>query len=250
MNDNIANKVIVITGASSGIGEATAKLLASLGAKVVLGARREDKLKQIVDEIKKDGGQAVYQALDVTQPSDNDDIVTLAKETFGGVDVIFLNAGLMPNSPLSALKTDDWHQMVDVNIKGVLNGVAAVLPTFTEQKSGHVITTSSVAGLKAYPGAAVYGGTKWFVRDFMEALRMESALEGTNIRTATIYPAAINTELLNTISHKESGAQMQSLYDQYGISPDRIANVVAFAIGQPEDTTINEFTVGPANQPW
>lgn len=250
MNDHIAGKVVVITGASSGIGEATAKLLASLGAKVVLGARREDKLKQIADEIEKDGGQAVYQALDVTQPSDNDDIVTLAKETFGGVDVIFLNAGLMPNSPLSALKTDDWHQMVDVNIKGVLNGVAAVLPTFTEQKSGHVITTSSVAGLKAYPGAAVYGGTKWFVRDFMEVLRMESALEGTNIRTATIYPAAINTELLNTISHKESGAQMQSLYDQYGISPDRIANVVAFAIGQPEDTTINEFTVGPANQPW
>lgn len=250
MNDHIAGKVVVITGASSGIGEASAKLLASLGAKVVLGARREDKLKQIADEIEKDGGQAVYQALDVTQPSDNDDIVKLAKETFGGVDVAFLNAGLMPNSPLSALKTDDWHQMVDVNIKGVLNGVAAVLPTFTEQKSGHVITTSSVAGLKAYPGGAVYGGTKWFVRDFMEVLRMESAMEGTNIRTATIYPAAINTELLNTISHKESGAQMQSLYDQYGISPDRIANVVAFAIGQPEDTTINEFTVGPANQPW
>lgn len=207
MNDHIAGKVVVITGASSGIGEATAKLLASKGAKVVLGARREDKLKQIVDEIEKDGGQAVYQALDVTQPSDNDDIVKLAKETFGGVDVVFLNAGLMPNSPLSALKTDDWHQMVDVNIKGVLNGVAAVLPTFTEQKSGHVITTSSVAGLKAYPGGAVYGGTKWFVRDFMEVLRMESAMEGTNIRTATIYPAAINTELLDTISHKESGAQ-------------------------------------------
>lgn len=250
MNDRIANKVIVITGASSGIGEATAKLLAGRGAKLVLGARREDKLKQIVDEIEKDGGQAVYQALDVTQPSDNDDIVKLAKETFGGVDAIFLNAGLMPNSPLSALKTEDWHQMVDVNIKGVLNGVAAVLPTFIEQKSGHVITTSSVAGLKAYPGGAVYGGTKWFVRDFMEVLRMESAQEETNIRTATIYPAAINTELLDTISHKDTAEGAQNLYDQYGISPDRIANVVAFALDQPEDTTINEFTVGPANQPW
>ena len=245
----IKDKVVIITGASSGIGEATAKLLASKGAKVVLGARREDKLKQIVGEIEKDGGQAVYRELDVTKPSDNEAIVRLAKETFGRVDVIFLNAGIMPNSPLSALKTDDWHQTVDVNIKGVLNGVAAVLPTFIEQKSGHVIATSSVAGLKAYPGGAVYGGTKWFVRDFMEVLRMESAMEGTNIRTATIYPAAINTELLGTISHEDTAEVMQKVYEPYGISPDRIASVVAFAIDQPEDTTINEFTVGPANHP-
>ncbi|HZC12658.1 MAG TPA: SDR family oxidoreductase [Thermoleophilaceae bacterium] len=246
----IKDKVVIITGASSGIGEATAKLLASKGAKVVLGARREDKLKQIVDEIEKDGGQAVYQELDVTQPSENDTIVELAKEKFGGVDVIFLNAGIMPNSPLSALKTDDWHQMVDVNITGVLNGAAAVLRTFIEQKSGHVIANSSVAGLKAYPGGAVYGGTKWFVRDFMEVLRMESAMEGTNIRTATIYPAAIGTELLGTISHEDTAEQMKNTYDTFEISPDRIANVVAVAIDQPEDTTINEFTVGPANQPW
>jgi NADP-dependent 3-hydroxy acid dehydrogenase YdfG len=246
----IKGKVVIITGASSGIGEATAKLLARKGAKLVLGARRADKLKQIVDEIEKDGGQAVFRELDVTNPSDNDDIVKLAKKTFGRVDVIFLNAGIMPNSPLSALKIDDWHEMVDVNIKGVLNGVAAVLPTFIEQKSGHVIATASVAGLKAYPGGAVYGGTKWFVRDFMEVLRMESAMEGTNIRTATIYPAAIGTELLGTISHKDTAEQMGSVYDTYGISPDRIANVAAFAIDQPEDTTINEFTVGPANQPW
>jgi NADP-dependent 3-hydroxy acid dehydrogenase YdfG len=246
----IKEKVVAITGASSGIGEATAKLLASKGAKVVLGARREDKLKQIVDEIEKDGGQAVYQELDVTAPSENDDIVTLAKDAFGGIDVVFLNGGLMPNSPLSALKIADWHQMVDVNIKGVLNGVAAVLPTFIEQRSGQVIANSSVAGLKAYPGGAVYGGTKWFVRDFMEVLRMESAMEGTNIRTATIYPAAINTELLGTISDEDTAESMQNVYDQYGISPDRIANVVAFAVDQPEDTTINEFTVGPANQPW
>ena len=157
---------------------------------------------------------------------------------------------LAPNSPLSALKTDEWHQMIDVNIKGVLNGVAAVLPTFIEQKSGQVIATSSVAGLKAYPGTAVYSGTKWFLRDFMEVLRMESAMEGTNIRTATIYPAAINTELLNTISHKDTAEGAHNLYDKYGISPDRIASVVAFAIDQPEDTTVNEFTVGPANQPW
>ena len=250
MSDNIKDKVVLITGASSGIGEATAKLLASQGARVVLGARREDNLKRIADEIKQRGGQAVYQELDVTQQPDNDAIVKLAKDKFGRVDVMFLNAGLMPNSPLSALRTGEWHRMVDVNIKGVLNGVAAALPTFIAQKSGHVIATSSVAGLKAYPGGAVYGGTKWFVRDFMEVLRMESAMEGTHIRTATIYPAAINTELLTKITDKPSLDQMQGLYDKFGISPGRIASVVAFAIGQPEDTTISEFTVGPANQPW
>ena len=164
--------------------------------------------------------------------------------------MIFLNAGIMPNSPLSALKTDDWHQTIDVNIKGVLNGIAAVLPTFIEQKSGQVIATSSVAGLKAYPGGAIYGGTKWFVRDFMEVLRMESAMEKTNIRTSTIYPAAINTELLELITRKGTAETMHKTYDQYGISPDRVANVVAFAVDQPDDTTVNEFTVGPANQPW
>ena len=241
---------IACAGSSSGIGEATAKLLASKGAKVVLGARREENLKRIADAIRQGGGHAAYQELDVTKQEDNDRIVQLALEQFGRIDAIFLNAGLMPLSPLSALKTDDWHQMVDVNVKGVLNGVAAALPVFLTQRAGHVIATSSVAGLKAYPGGAVYGGTKWFVRDFMEVLRMESAMEGSNIRTATIYPAAINTELLTTISEKNTLAQMQGIYDKFGIAPERIASVVAFAIDQPEDTTINEFTVGPANQPW
>lgn len=246
----IKDKVVIITGASSGIGEATAKLLASRGAKVVLGARREEKLKQLVDEIEKAGGQAAYQVMDVTSPSDNANIVELAKKTFGGVDVIFLNAGIMPTAPLSAMKTDEWHQTVDINIKGVLNGVAAVLPTFVSQKSGQIIANSSVAGLKAYPGGAVYGGSKWFVRDFMEVLRMESAQEGTNIRTATIYPAAINTELLGTITHEFAAQAMTALYKQHGISADRVANVVAFAIDQPADTNVNEFTIGPTTQPW
>lgn len=246
----IKDKVIIITGASSGIGEATARTLAKQGAKVVLGARRTDRLKTLADEIQAEGGQAAYQELDVTKQADNDAIVSLAQDSFGRVDVIFLNAGIMPNSNLSALKTDEWHQMVDVNIKGVLNGVAAVLPAFTAQKSGQVIATSSVAGLKAYPGGAVYGGTKWFLKDFMEVLRMEAGMEGTNIRTATIYPAAINTELLGAISDKNMAEQMQGLYDKFGISPDRIADVVAFAIDAPEDTTINEFTVGPTGQPW
>lgn len=250
MTSNIKGKVVIITGASSGIGEATAKLLAEKGAKVVLGARREDKLKAIAEDIAKAGGKAAYRVLDVTSQADNDGIVKLAKDRFGKVDAILLNAGVMPVSPLSAMKTDEWHRMVDVNIKGVLNGVAAVLPTFTAQKSGHILAVSSVAGLKAYPGTAIYGGTKWFVRDFMEVLRMESAMEGTGIRTATLYPAAVNTELLTTITDEGAAKGMEGLYAQFGISPDRIASVVAFALDLPADTTVNEFTVGPASQPW
>ncbi|MCO8286077.1 SDR family oxidoreductase [Tetragenococcus halophilus] len=246
----IKDKVVIVTGASSGIGEATARLLASRGAKLVLGARREDKLQALTQDIKNDGGQAVYQVTDVTDVEDNKKIVELAKSSFGQVDVIFLNAGLMPNSPLSALKSDEWDQMVDVNLKGVLNGIEAVLPEFKEQRSGHVITTSSVAGLKAYPGGAVYGATKWAVRDLMEVLRMESAQEGSNIRTATIYPAAIRSELLETITDKETAEGANAMYDQYEIGPDRVANVVAFAIDQPEDTNVNEFTIGPTTQPW
>ena len=246
----IKDKVVIITGASSGIGAATAQLLARQGAKVVLGARREDALKRIVADIEKQGGAAVYRQLDVTRAADNEAIVQLAKSTFGRVDVMFLNAGLMPSSPVSALRTSDWDRMVDVNIKGVLNGVAAAMPTFLAQKSGHFIATSSVAGLKAYPAAAVYGGTKWFVRSFMEVLRMESAMEGTNIRTATIYPAAINTELLGTISDEKTAMAMGALYEQVGIAPERVARVVAFAIDQPEDVNVNEFTVGPTKQAW
>lgn len=246
----IKNKVVIITGASSGIGEATAKLLAEKGAKLVLAARREEKLIEIVDEIKAHSGEAVYQVTDVTKREDNQRLIDFTLATYGKIDVIFLNAGIMPNSPLSALKVDEWDQMIDINIKGVLNGIAAVLPSFIEQKSGHVITTSSVAGLKAYPGGAVYGATKWAVRDLMEVLRMESAQEGTNIRTATIYPAAINTELLDTITDKQTAQGMTGLYQQYGITPDRIASIVAYAIDQPEDVNVNEFTVGPTTQPW
>lgn len=186
----------------------------------------------------------------MTKQDKNDRVLRLAMGEFGRVDVIFLNAGLMPSSPLSALKTDDWHEMVDVNVKGVMNGVSAVLPTVIAQKSGHVIATSSVAGLKAYPGGAVYGGTKWFVRNFMKVLRMESAIEDTYSCTATIYPAAITTESLTTIKDKASLEQLKRIDDTYGISPGRIANVIAFAIDQLEDATINAFTVGPANQPW
>lgn len=248
--NNIENKVVIITGASSGIGEATAYKLAQAGAKLVLGARREDKLQAIVNHIKANGGEAVYRVTDVVKPEDNQALVTLAKSAFGKVDAIFLNAGLMPNSPLSALETDNWNAMVDVNIKGVLNGIAAVLPTFEAQKSGHILATSSVAGLKVYPGCAVYCGTKWAVKAIMEGLRMESAQAGTNIRTATIYPAAVQSELVAGITNPEMAEAMRGLYDTYEIPAERVANVVAFALNQPEDTNISEFTLGPTTQPW
>lgn len=248
--NNIENKVLIITGASSGIGEATAYKLAQAGAKLVLGARREDKLQTIVNNIKANGGEAVYRVTDVVKAEDNQALVALAKSTFGKVDAIFLNAGLMPNSPLSALETDNWNAMVDVNIKGVLNGIAAVLPTFEAQKSGYILATSSVAGLKVYPGCAVYCGTKWAVKAIMEGLRMESAQAGTNIRTATIYPAAVQSELVAGITNPEMAEAMRGLYDTYEIPAERVANVVAFALNQPEDTNISEFTLGPTTQPW
>lgn len=246
----IKDKVVVITGASSGIGAETAKLLASRGAKVVLGARRKEKLEKLTDEIRNQGGQSIYQVTDVVKPEDSKNLVQLAKKTFGGIDVMFLNAGLMPSSPLSALKTNEWNQIVDVNLKGVLNGIAAALPFFKAQRSGHFIATSSVAGLKDYPDNAVYGATKWAVRELMEVLRMESAQEGSHIRTATIYPAAIKTELLNTITDEASAQELKKTYDTYEITPDRIAKVVEFAIDMPEDTNVSELTVGPTIQPW
>ncbi|WP_201307660.1 SDR family oxidoreductase [Companilactobacillus farciminis] len=245
---SVENKVVVITGASSGIGEATAKLLAKNGAKVVLGARRENRLQEISQDIENAGGQAAYRVTDVTNPDDLKDLVALAKKEFGAIDVIYNNAGIMPTSPISALKTDEWNMMIDVNLKGVLNGVAAVMPDFTTQKHGQIITTSSVAGLKSFIGSGVYGATKFAVRNLMEVIRMESAKEQTNIRTATIYPAAINTELLQHISDKNSKEGMDKLYKSVGITPDAIARVVNFAIDQPEDVNVNEFTVYPTKQ--
>lgn len=244
----VKGKVVVITGASSGIGEATAKLLAANGAMVMLGARREDRLYKIANEINVNGGRADFRTVDVTKPEDVEALVKAAQDSFGKVDVIFNNAGIMPNSPMSAVRTDEWNKMIDVNIKGVLNGIAAVMPIFTAQKHGHIITTSSVAGLKNYVGSGVYGATKFAVKNAMEVTRMESANEGTNIRTTTLYPAAINTELLNHIGDEKTASNMKNFYKQHGISPDAIARVVNFAIDQPEDVDISEFTIYPTNQ--
>lgn len=244
----VKNKVVVITGASSGIGEASAKLLAANGAKVVLGARREARLQEIVQAIEAAGGQAAYRVTDVTKPAEVQALVDLAKTQFGGIDVIFNNAGIMPTSPVSALHTEEWNDMVDINLKGVLNGVAAVMPDFTKQKHGQIITTSSVAGIKSFTGAGVYGATKFAVCNLMEVIRMESAQEGTNIRTVSLYLAAINTELLHTITDKDAKAGMEQFYAQVGITPDAVARVVNFAIDQPEDVNVNEFTIYPTKQ--
>lgn len=244
----LKDKVIIITGASSGIGEATAKLLAASGAKVVLGARRQARLAEITQTIEADGGQAVYRVTDVTQPADLTALVALAKDTYGQLDVLFNNAGIMPSSPISALHTDEWNQMIDINLKGVLNGIAAVMPEFTQQKSGQIITTSSVAGIKSFSGAGVYGATKFAVRNLMEVLRMESAAEGTNIRTVSLYPAAINTELLKTITDQATKVGMDQFYQAVGIESIAVARVVKFAIDQPEAVNVNEFTIYPTKQ--
>ncbi|ORF29334.1 SDR family oxidoreductase [Snodgrassella alvi] len=245
---SVQNKVIIITGASSGIGEATARLLARNGAKVVLAARREQQLQLLQQEITQSGGQAVYQVTDVRQPEQLQTLVELAQKHFQGVDVIFNNAGIMPNSPISAVQTQQWNDMIDINLKGVLNGIAAVMPIFTKQKSGHIITTSSIAGIKSFMGCGVYGATKFAVRNLMEVIRQESATEQTNIRTTTLYPAAINTELLQSITDTAVLQSMTELYKQVGISPDAIARVVNFAIEQPEDTNISELTIYPTKQ--
>ncbi|GEP20373.1 SDR family oxidoreductase [Pediococcus argentinicus] len=244
----VENKVVVITGASSGIGEATAKLLAASGAKVVLGARRNEKLEKIVTDINESGGSAVYKVTDVKNSNQVNDLVEYAIKEFNGVDVIFNNAGIMPTSPISALHTQEWKEMIDINLMGVLNGIAAVMPYFTNQRHGQIITTSSVAGIKSFPGAGVYGATKFAIRNLMEVIRMESAQEKTNIRTATLYPAAIKTELLNTITDSSALNNMSKLYENVGITPDSVANVVKFAIDQPEDINVNEFTIYPTRQ--
>ncbi|WP_265457009.1 SDR family oxidoreductase [Enterococcus sp. HY326] len=245
---SIENKVVVITGASSGIGEATAELLAKGGAKVVLAARRADKLKEIVNQINRDGGQASYKVTDVTKQEDMQDLIDFTLSEFGGLDVLFNNAGIMPTSPVSALEVENWKKTVDINLMGVLYGVAAVMPIFTKQKHGQIITTSSVAGLKSFAGSGIYGATKFAVKNLMEVIRMESAQEGTNIRTATLYPAAINTELLSTITDESAKQRMEAHYKQVGISPDAVARVVEFAINQPEDVNVNEFTIYPTKQ--
>ncbi len=242
MMQNVENKVIIITGASSGIGEETAKTLAANGAKVVLSARRKDRLKKLASEI---GENAVYLKSDVADRDDMAALVKLAKERFGKVDAVFANAGIMPAGNMSQLKVNDWEAMVEINIKGVLNTMAAVLPEFTAQKSGHIIVTSSMAGTKSVPGNAVYCGTKHFVRAMLDSFHSESVMEGTHIRTTTIYPGAIKTELLNAVAESETKDRVSRFYENFGLTPDAIANAVLYAISQPDNVDISDLVVRP-----
>ncbi len=246
MNQNIEGKVIVITGASSGLGEAAAKHLAHLGAAVVLGARRTDRIEKLANEIQESGGKALAIATDVTQRDQVKKLVDSAVEKFGRVDVILNNAGIMPLSPMDRLNVDEWDQMVDVNIKGVLNGIAAVLPHMKNQKSGHIINTSSVAGHKIFSGSAVYSATKFAVRALSEGLRME--VKPYNIRTTIVSPGAVKTELQDHISEADIQQANREYVGAVGLNPDSFANLVAFVISQPEELDINEIIFRPTSQ--
>ncbi|QEC78415.1 SDR family oxidoreductase [Mucilaginibacter ginsenosidivorax] len=243
--DHIKGKVIVITGASSGIGHATALLLAQKGAIVVLGARNVDKLEQLASQIKAEGGQAMYAAIDVTQRQHLEKLVALALATYGKLDVLINNAGIAPISLLDELQVEDWDMMIDVNIKGVLYGIAAALPVFRKQGFGHIINTASTAALKVTPAAAVYSGTKFAVRAISEGLRQEA---GPNLRVTIITPGIIKTNLVDSIASPGIKAQIAEAMDNIAISPDAIARAMAYAIEQPADVDVSEIVVRPTAQ--
>ena len=240
----ITDKVIIITGASSGLGEASARRLAKNGAKLMLAARREECLQNLVNEIEQAGGTAKYQLTDVTNRSEVEALVKATLQAYGKVDVLVNNAGLMPLSPLAATKVAEWEKMVDVNIKGVLYGVAAVMPIMQEQKSGHIINISTVAGHKVFPGGAVYCATKFAVKAISEGIRLES--EGI-IRSTNISPGAVATELANSITHEETAKGMDAIYE-IAIDADAIARAITYAIEQPDDVDVNEIIIRPTKQ--
>ena len=241
----IEGKVVVITGASSGIGEASAKILVKSGAKVVLGARRIQRLKQLSEQL---GENTDYLQSDVTSLEDMRKLVQLAETEFGRADALFANAGIMPGSNMSALKTEDWMRMIEVNVKGVLNAMAAVLPGFIARKNGHIIVTSSAAGLRSVPGNAVYCGTKHFVRAMLDSFRMEAVAEGSNIRTTIIDPGAVRTELLNAIAPSQEKALVERFYETEGLAPDVIANAVLYALSQPDNVDVSALVVRPGKE--
>ena len=243
---NIADKVVVITGASSGIGESTAKLLARHGAKVVLAARRRDRLDAAVKEIAAAGGKAISFAVDVTKRAEVEALIRAAVDSFGRVDVIVNNAGIMPIAPIEALRVEEWDRQIDVNIKGVLYGVAAVLPHMQKQKSGHIINLASVFGIKVFaPGGTVYCATKSAVRALTEGLRME--LHSHNIRCTMVSPGAVATELPESSSEEATRKNLREFY-KLAMPANAIASAIAYAIEQPADVEIDEIVIRPTAQ--
>ncbi len=246
MGENITGKVVVITGASSGLGEAAARHLSAEGAAVALGARRTDRIRALSDELTRKGGKALAVATDVTDAGQVQRLVDAAVQAWGRIDVMLNNAGLMPHSPLERLKIDDWDRMLDVNVRGVLYGIAAALPHMIRRKAGHIITVSSVAGHKVRPGGVVYAATKHAVRVITEGLRME--VKPYNIRTTIISPGAVASELVERITEPDIREGMRKMTAEIALPADTFAQMVAFAIGQPDDVDVNEILFRPTRQ--
>jgi NADP-dependent 3-hydroxy acid dehydrogenase YdfG len=248
MSSNIAGKIVVITGASSGLGEATARLLSAEGATIVLGARRADRIQSLASELAGGNGKALALQTDVTHQDQVKKLVDAAVQGYGRIDVLINNAGLMPQSLLERLKVDEWDRMIDVNIRGVLYGIAAALPHMKQQKSGHIINVSSVAGHKVGPGSAVYAATKHAVRALSEGLRQE--VKPYNIRTTVISPGAVATELPNSVTDPDVAERVQKLYTQVAIPADSFARAVVYAMSQPDDVDVNEILFRPTRQEY
>lgn len=245
MSNNISGKVVIITGASSGLGESTARYLAARGAKVVLAARREERLQVIAEEIRAAGGEALPVATDVTVQAHVQALVAATIKQFGRIDVMVNNSGLMAIAPMVQGRTDEWDCMIDINIKGVLYGIAAALPHMQQQNSGHIINIASVAGIKVFaPGGTVYSGTKYAVRAITEGLRMEI---GGNIRATLISPGAVDSELKFGSTDEASSQNVKEFYKQ-AIPAESVARAIAYAIEQPAEVDINEVVLRPTTQ--
>lgn len=245
LSDGIKDKVIVVTGASSGIGQATAILLAERGAKVVLGARSLDRLHTLAQHIINSGGEVAYARTDVKKRDDLSSLIKLACDKYGKVDVLINNAGIGPISPLDDLRVEEWEEMIDVNIKGVLYGIAAALPIFRKQCFGHFINTASTAGLKTVSNQSVYSATKFAVRAISEGLRQEA---GDKLRVTVISPGFVNSPFVESIADSTLKTQLMESRDKFAISPEAIARAIAFAIEQPADVDVSEIVVRPTAQ--
>ena len=239
---SLEGKTVIITGASSGIGEETARLLVSLGANIVIGARRVERLEALVSEIRSDEGSVTVQRLDVTELKQMQEIVELAQRDFGKVNAIVNNAGVMPLSPLEALKIEEWNRMVDVNIRGVLHGIAAGLPVMKKQGFGQFVNVASIGAYEITPTASVYSATKYAVRAITDGLRQEMA--GQNIRVTLVSPGVTESELADSITHKETVNFMKE-YRQIALPASAVARSIAYAIEQPANVEVNEMVIRP-----